>query len=301
MEARAQGVTPTSTSLCGSLSRDMRPSSCRPRIRPARSPRRFARRRRRCACRPGRSRRGRRPRRIEQHEIREIAGRDEAAIARCRHSRPRGSTSSAPLPRALNSFLSRTYGPSTFAKLPKPRGCRPCDCPSLQTLANGHWISRSTSASAIPRATIPGALAARLREQVHQRLRRRRAAHLRDLRERLAGVVGVRAETVEDDVVGARHVREHEVGLRAVGEIPLRIQHAEVRLPVRVRVDVGGELHAGRARAIEHAQSACRPAPEIAHAELDVRHLHRHVVLAADRDQLRPAPPRTSGLRCGCD
>src|SRR6476620_10347716 len=100
----------------------------------------------------------------------------------------------------LNSRLSRTQGPSTRAKAPKPParlavaadvGERPLDQPLDIRIRHAPGDD-------------PGRLAVRFGEQVHQRLRRRRPPELRDLRQRLAGVIGMDAEAVEDDVVGAR-------------------------------------------------------------------------------------------------
>src|SRR3712207_8059214 len=42
------------------------------------------------------------------------------------------------------------------------------------------------------------------------------------------------------------HLAQHELGDRAVLEVALREQHRQARLPVEVRVDVGGDVYTGR-------------------------------------------------------
>src|SRR5579872_7488399 len=106
----------------------------------------------------------------------------------------------------------------------------------------------------------------------------------------------MRAEAVEDDVVRERYVREDEAGLLLVRVVPLRIQHAEIRLPVCVGIDVRRELHARRTRTIEDADELVRLPPQIVHPELDVRHLDGHAVRTSDGDYLVDGVPEPAVL-----
>jgi hypothetical protein len=86
-----------------------------------------------------------------------------------------------------------------------------------------------------------------------------RAIQRRDLRQRLTGVLGMRAVVGERDSVGRRDLIERELRRLAVVEVSVGKQDGQTGLPVAIRIDVRGDVDATRARAIEAAGSSCPP------------------------------------------
>ena len=137
------------------------------------------------------------------------------------------------------------------------------------------------------------ALRFRALRHVHQGRRRIHAFLLRDLRDRHSFQRRLRRIARDQQSIRRRDAVEGEFGFLAIGEVALRKQHAQVRVPVFVGIDVAGDVDALRARAVQHAQEALRLAPPVDHRELHVRDLHRDLRLAADPDDLverRPEP-----------
>ena len=136
----------------------------------------------------------------------------------------------------------------------------------------------------------------RLGDQRHQRRGRIGAAQRGDLPDRLARVRRVWRKRPQNEIVGRGDLLQDEVGLGAIGEVAIRVEHRQRRLPHRPRVDIGGNDNAFAPRRVELRDKLVALSPEPAHRELHVGHLHRHVCDAADRDQLVERRPELAVL-----
>ena len=141
-----------------------------------------------------------------------------------------------------------------------------------------------------------GGFRLRLRDQGHQRRRRIAAAETRDLADVLADVRRVERIVADDEIFRCRNLAQNEIRLGAVVEVALRVQDRERRLPHRVRVHVGRDLHTRAARAVERRDESVALTPERPHRELHMRDLHGHACDASDREQLVERLPELAVL-----
>ena len=111
------------------------------------------------------------------------------------------------------------------------------------------------------------------------------AADVGDLGERQTLVGGLRGVAADDHPVRWRQLVERE-GRGLARVLPLREEHGHRRLPVLVRVHVGGDVDAGRARVVELPDQLVRTPPQALHRELHVGDLDRDLGFPADADDL---------------